>query len=154
MSKSLEDLKPEVAQKARALISAMNDIGDRIVITSTLRSDIEQLAMFAQGRSDLAVVNALRMMCGLRSLPKAENTYTISKCDGQTNQSRHQQGRAFDVVLLAKDGRPIWRIVGEDIERYKTLGVIAKAHGLTWGGDWAPFDAISGIGFDAFHMEL
>lgn len=154
MSKSLEDLKPEVAQKARALISAMNDIGDRIVITSTLRSDIEQLAMFAQGRSDLAVVNALRMMCGLRSLPKAENTYTITRCDGQTTKSRHQEGRAFDVVLLAKDGRPIWKIAGEDIERYKTLGVIAKAHGLRWGGDFTPLDPVTGLGWDCFHCEL
>jgi hypothetical protein len=158
LSKYLDDLKPEVARKARDFLAAMTDLGERVVVTSTLRTDIEQLAMYAQGRAQgtegLKVVNALRMMAGLRSLAKAENEYTISRCDGQTTHSKHQSGDAFDAVILAKDGKPIWKIEGEDIERYKTLGVIAKAHGLTWGGDWPPINPATGIGFDPYHMEL
>ena len=153
MSKYLDDLKPEVAQKARDLIAGMDTLGDRVVVTSTLRTDIEQLAMYAQGRAQLDVVNALRMICGLPSLPKAENGYTISNCDGQTNHSKHQAGEAFDVVLLAKDGKPIWKING-DAERYKTLGALAKAQGLKWGGDFEPINPVTGLGFDPFHCEI
>ncbi len=159
MSKYLDDLKPEVAQKAREFIAAMLDLNERVVVTSTLRSDMEQLAMFAQGRArgteGLKVVNALRMLCGMRSLPAAENEYTISNCDGQTKQSKHQSGEAFDVVLLNKDnGKPIWTIWGDNIERYKTLGLMAKAHGLKWGGDFKPLNEVTGIGWDPFHCEL
>jgi hypothetical protein len=171
LSKSLEDLKPEVAQKARAFLTDANEYldphdlevhtGERAIITSTLRSDIEQLANFAQGKSQLRVVNAARMMAGMKSLAKSENEYSISECDGQIDKSKHQAGDAFDYVILGGDGKPVWRLIDKDgkpiaeyIEKYKKLGDIAKGHGLRSGIDFKPINPVTGIGWDPFHAEL
>jgi hypothetical protein len=171
LSKYLDDLKPEVAQKARAFLTEANEYldphdsdvptGERVIITSTLRTDIEQLANFAQGKSQLRVVNAARMMAGMKSLSKSENEYSISECDGQIDKSKHQTGDAFDYVILGADSKPIWKLIDKDgkpifeyIEKYKKLGAIAKAHGLHSGIDFAPINPVTGLGWDTFHAEL
>lgn len=154
MSRKLDDLRDDAKVKAYEFIADMKERGEIPVVTSTVRSDVEQLAMFAQGRAQLEVVNALRMMAGLPSLPRSENTHIISNCDGQTTRSAHQDGRAFDVVLLDSSGKPIWNISGTAVDRYKILGTIGKSHNLTWGGDFKPLDPITGLGWDAFHFEV
>jgi hypothetical protein len=152
MSRLIEDLDEATEVAARHVLLEAHSEGLSIAVTSTLRTREIQVAYFAQGRATLEVVNLLRKIAGLKPIPQDENL-VITKCDGVNSKSPHQNGRAFDLVLLNKFGDPIWHIavaVGD----YKKLGRIGKANGLTWGGDYKPIDPVTGLGWDSFHFEL
>src|SRR5690242_960967 len=48
------------------------------VIGSGMRSNEEQAALYAQGRSDLATVNRLRQRAGLGSISSSDNARTVT----------------------------------------------------------------------------
>jgi hypothetical protein len=98
MSTDISDLVPEVFHKANKLLGALDTGEIRYVVTSTLRTQAEQLALFAQGRAQLEVVRALRESADMRVLHPSENKYTVTNADGMTKLSLHQGGRALDVV--------------------------------------------------------
>ena len=153
MSKLIEDLNEPAERRARSVLLAAHAAGLSLLVTSTLRTEDEQVALFSQGRAQLVVVNLLRRRAGLKPIGDGENAHTVTQCDGVNAKSKHQGGRAVDVVILDKFGNPIW-IMGKAIAEYKQLGVIAKANGFNWGGDFTPLDAVTGIGIDPFHLEV
>jgi len=70
-----------------------------------------------------------------------------SLCDGHKKISYHQKWRAKDIVIIDKNGNPIWG----HTPKYDILGEIWKALDGRWGGDWfkegkTKFD-------DVYHME-
>jgi hypothetical protein len=144
MSKLLEDLVPEALFKA---VHAMAELADKTIpvcIVSTLRTDREQAALHLQGRASLEVVNAAREAAGMKPIGPDENKYTVTNCDGVRLKSRHQSGRALDVV--PREGvRPVWP--GADDPRWKQISDVMKKAGFTWGGDWTAF-------LDLPHFEL
>lgn len=133
-SRKLDDLLPEVADMARDLIHRCAARGIKLLVTATYRSPEEQLALWMQGRADLAAVNAQRRAVGLAPITAQENARRVTKA--RPGQSLHEQRRAFDVVpLLDLDGdgdldaqwrSPDWDTIGEQGERC----------GLEWGGRW------------------
>lgn len=151
MSKLIEDLDDETERLARHFLLEAHSAGLSVTVTSTLRTREIQLAYFAQGRATLEVVNLLRKVAGLKPIPKDENL-VITKCDGVNTKSKHQEGKAFDVVLLNKYGDPIWHVATVFMD-YKKMGEIGESEGLTWGGRFKPIDPATGIGFDPFHFE-
>jgi len=116
-SRKLTDLHPEVQAKARALVAKCRAAGIDLLVTCTWRSDEEQAALYAQGRTKPGriVTNA------------------------QPGQSKHNgkqgEARALDVVPLV-NGKPVWGTDGEDGVLWERVGVIGESCGLQWAGRW------------------
>jgi len=151
VSNKISDLLPEVRDIATAFLAALDAAKLSYVITSTFRTVDEQIAYFAQGRAPLDIVNLLRRRAEMRPITAADNTYTITKCDGVTSRSNHQGGRAMDVVPMV-GGLPTWDYRKYAFE-YKAIGAIGKSVGFRWGGEWPPLDVVSGLGWDPPHFE-
>jgi peptidoglycan L-alanyl-D-glutamate endopeptidase CwlK len=107
-SRSLDDLRPEVRPQVDAFLAACKAASIDVLVTCTLRSNAEQAALYAQGRT----------------------TPGIRVTDAPAGRSAHNFGLAIDVVPVVngkldwerKD--PVWQKVGQ-------LGVIAN---LQWAG--------------------
>jgi peptidoglycan L-alanyl-D-glutamate endopeptidase CwlK len=116
-SRDLNDLHPTVRALARAHLAACEAAGIDLIITSTLRDNESQTALYNQGRYG----NPGRIVTNARA-----------------GQSWHNWGLAYDVVPL-RAGKPVWGTTGEDLELWERVGELGKACGLEWAGDWANF---------------
>ena len=103
---------------------------------NTCRTVYDQLALAAQGRSDLVIVNALRKLQGMYLLSEKENKRgrTVTEADGVFQESDHQHKTAMDIVPCGKTGNPIWP--PPDDPRWLILGVAGERAGFKWGGRW------------------
>jgi peptidoglycan L-alanyl-D-glutamate endopeptidase CwlK len=113
MSRQVEDLVPAVQQRAKALVNAAKDAGIDLLITSTYRSNEEQAALYAQGRTK----------------PGAIVT------NARPGDSYHNWRCAFDVVPL-RNGKPVWSTSGPDGDLWRKIGEMGEAVGLEWAGRW------------------
>lgn len=106
----LDQLKSIVKSKAEALIARCRDQGINLIVTSTYRSNDEQNALYAQGRTTPGpiVTNA------------------------KAGQSFHNWRVAFDVVQTV-NGVPNWNC------DWSRIGSIGESCGLEWGGRWTSF---------------
>lgn len=133
MSNRLSDLKPAVRRMAESAIEELYRRGILVVVTSTIRTVDEQIALYAQGRTPLEVVNSLRAKAGMPRIAPAENKYTVTNCDGIKTKSRHQDGKALDVVP-AENSKPVWP---KDTDpRWRQIAEVMVKHGFRWGMDW------------------
>lgn len=123
MSNRLEDLQPDVREKAVALIEAASAAGMPIRITHTLRSLDEQAHLYAQGRT----------------LPGA----VVTKA--RPGWSWHNFGRAFDICFAGKKPYP-----PKNDPRWLKVGQAGEALGLNWGGPNGKGDRFT---FDRPHFE-
>lgn len=108
-SKDINELIPELQEKAKLLIDLCDAKSIEIRITSTYRDFEYQNFLYAQGR--------------IRPGKKVTNA--------PAGASFHNFRRAFDIVVI-KNGIADWN----DLELYKKVGEIGKAIGLEWGGDF------------------
>ena len=122
----LRGCHPELKARVTALIDALARQGLDLVLTQGVRSVAQQQALYAQGRYKPGKV--------------------VTNCDGLVRVSNHQPkadgyGYAVDVA---------WRNAHGDIDwegPWDTLGAVASAQGLIWGGYWTRFQ-------DRPHLEL
>lgn len=125
MSRRITDLIPPVQEKFLLFQSLMEAAGINFIVTSTLRTQEEQNALYAQGRTK------------------------PGKIVTWTRNSRHASGRAFDITILI-NGKLCWNpeldADGDGISEYTEAGNIGKLIGLEWGGDF--------MHVDACHFEL
>ncbi|NWG72753.1 MAG: M15 family metallopeptidase [Parvularculaceae bacterium] len=116
MSK-LDGLHPIVRQKAEALIAICAAAKLPIIVTQGLRTDEEQAALWAKGRTAPG--------------PKVTNA--------KPGHSYHNYGLAFDIAVV-KNGRPTWddkvSVDGDETPDYVEVGEIGEQLGLEWGGRW------------------
>jgi peptidoglycan L-alanyl-D-glutamate endopeptidase CwlK len=124
--------------------------GLRYKVLETYRSLEVQQAYYAQGRQSLIVVNSLRAHAGLYALTETENQRTITNCDGITTKSKHQEGRAVDVVPIV-NGRIPWDTVAHK-DLWLQFGNLGKEAGFSWGGDWGK--TATKLGWDCPHYEI
>lgn len=108
-SRDLKDLLPVVAAKCEAFIAECKRQGIDVLITSTLRDNESQAALYAQGRTTPG------------------NKVTNAKA----GQSFHNYACAFDFVPLV-NGKAQWN----DLKLFERCGVIAESVGLEWAGRW------------------
>ncbi len=115
-SRSLDDLHPIVAAKARAHLAACKAEGIDLLVTCTYRDPAEQARLFAQGRTapGKIVTNA------------------------RPGQSFHEYRVAYDVVPM-RAGKPVWGTAGADMELWKRVGALGIAQELEWAGNWTRF---------------
>ena len=136
MSRKLEDLLPPVAAAAARAIADLNARNIPVVVTSTLRTQDEQAALYAQNRESLEAVNAKRAKAGMYRLVESENKYTVTNADGIKHKSNHQSGKALDVVP-SQGGNPVWPQPSDP--RWSQIAAVFKLHGFEWGGEWKDF---------------
>ena len=108
-SRSLDDLEPETRRRAKRFIEECAAAGIDVLIYCTHRSNAEQDALYAQGRSAPGAV--------------------VTNARG--GQSWHNWRRAFDFVPLV-GGKAAWN----DADLYRRAGIIAEQCGLEWAGRW------------------
>jgi peptidoglycan L-alanyl-D-glutamate endopeptidase CwlK len=121
----LARVHPELAQRARRVLSAMAVLGFPMTITDGNRTVDEQRALYAKGRTAPGAI--------------------VTNADGVRSKSNHQDGRAIDCAFIGADGNPHWR----DDAPWRAYGECAKALGLKWGGDFKSLK-----GGDRPHIEL
>ena len=115
-SRDLKDLLPVVAAKAGAFVAACRAAGIDVLITSTLRDNEAQNALYAQGRTSPGkiVTNA------------------------KAGQSWHNHACAFDFVPVVH-GKAMW----DDARTFERCGKIAESVGLEWAGRWSSFKELA-----------
>jgi peptidoglycan L-alanyl-D-glutamate endopeptidase CwlK len=131
----LQGLTPETRDLCLVFISVAADQGIPVRLTQAWRSSKVQNALWWQGRTDRAEVNALREEAGLAPLKSWERNKVVT--NAPAGSSRHEFGEAFDVVPMRWDQRlvPNWAS-----PHWKKLGEIGEALGLVWGGRWTKPD--------------
>lgn len=109
---------------------------------------MRHIAGLSRGIAPIAFqfVNAMRqagipayISSGRRTL--AEQARLVASGASRTMQSKHVDGRAFDIDILgySRDDLPTWW--------WQQVGEYAEGLGLVWGGRWTTF-------YDAGHFEV
>ena len=113
-SRSLADLAQPVEQAARLMLDKCRAAGIDLLIYCTLRSNNEQAALYAQGRTAPGVI------------------VTNAK-PGQSMHNPDKTGKAwaFDAVPLI-NGKAAW----DNAPLIDKVGLIGEACGLEWAGRW------------------
>jgi peptidoglycan L-alanyl-D-glutamate endopeptidase CwlK len=128
----LDDIAAPLRYRVGLILQAMAILNIRMFVASGLRSDKEQMALFAQGRTVPGQV--------------------VTQLDGVTKRSNHQRklsgpyagfGTAVDMAFIDADGKASWA----ETMPWTLYGRMATSLGLTWGGDWVSFK-------DKPHIEL
>jgi peptidoglycan L-alanyl-D-glutamate endopeptidase CwlK len=112
MSRDINELEPHVAWLCHKFIEACEKQGVIVIVTSTFRSDEEQAALYAIGRT------------------KPGNKVTNAK----PGCSFHNWRVAFDMCPVIH-GKAIWN----DKALYERCGDIGEQLGLEWSGRWKKF---------------
>jgi len=115
-SRSLSDLLPVVAAKCDSFIAKCKQNGIDVIITSTLRDNESQNALYAQGRTTAGKI--------------------VTNAKG--GQSFHNYGCAFDFVPVV-NGKAQWN----DTKTFERCGEIAESVGLEWAGRWKSFKELA-----------
>lgn len=103
------DLRPDVQQLYTEFSRRMKDHGLDFILTNVARKEIEQKALYAQGRENLSVTNELRKQAGLPAITGAENkkkvTWTLKS--KHVTDDNNPKSRAFDIVIM-QGAKPVW----------------------------------------------
>jgi peptidoglycan L-alanyl-D-glutamate endopeptidase CwlK len=110
--KNINALLPIVEKMANEWLAKCEEQGLDVIVTSTYRTNEEQDALYAQGRTTPGSI--------------------VTKAKG--GQSMHNYKVALDFAPL-KNGKVDWN----DLALFKRVADIGKTCGFTWGGDWVNF---------------
>lgn len=121
MTDKLKGVHPTLVARVNHLQMAMTELGYPMIVTDGLRSESEQRALYAQGRTAPGLI--------------------VTQADGVTHRSNHQAhddgyGHAVDMAFLDANGRPTW----EEHLPWGLYGLAAQTLGLVWGGAWSTPD--------------
>ena len=140
-TRSPQDLIEPVYLRWQLWDIAMHDAHLNYILTRVACSQIEQEALFAQGRNPLWIVNQYRRTADLPRIEEAENhkvTWTL--------ESKHivdptrPKARAFDFAIKRSEKEIVWSLKVDTNESagpdYAEAGRIWEKLGGTWGGSW------------------
>lgn len=127
MIDKLAGVHPMLVEKVKRILYASAELGFPMLVTDGLRTDAEQAALYAKGRTAPGSI--------------------VTNADGVKKRSNHQAkadgfGHAVDCCFLV-NGRPSW----DQKLPWALYGEMAKSQGLVWGGDWTSI-------VDRPHIEL
>jgi len=143
-SRKIDDLIPQMRDKAQQFIDKCKSVGLSVILTCTARNIKEQIALYTQGRKSLEEVNKLRKEAGLYLISDDENkrkvTWTLNSnhiINLDDNEKDNDLAKAFDFVII-KDGKATYNVKesinNNDIPDYEECGRIGEKIGLKWGG--------------------
>lgn len=107
-SRKIGDCIPELQDKYALFESGCKLYGVDYILTCTRRTQDEQNALYAQGRTT----------------PGKKVTWTL--------RSKHIEGKAFDIAII-ENGKIDWSTSNP---KWEIAGRIGQEVGLTWGGSW------------------
>ena len=142
-SRSLDDLIPELKEKAIKHQGLCKEARIEIIFTCTARLVKEQIALYAQGRQSLDEVNELRRIAGLWSITEEANqrkvTWTLNSkhlIDLEDVNLYNDKARAYDIAIV-KEGKTNWDIKVDvndnEIADYEEVARIGESIGLKAG---------------------
>jgi peptidoglycan L-alanyl-D-glutamate endopeptidase CwlK len=112
-NRRIEDLTFDTQKKYWQFDFEMKQARIDYIVTCTLRTQIEQNALYEQGRTK------------------------PGKIVTWTRNSNHIKGTAFDIAIMV-NGKILWNpsldADGDGIAEYTEAGIIGEKVGLTWGG--------------------
>lgn len=128
MSDKLAGVHPVLVAHVQSIIAAMGELGFMLIVTDGVRTQAQQQALYAQGRTTPGRI--------------------VTHADGVKDRSNHQLhddglGHAVDCCFVV-EGKPSWA----ETLPWRCYGEMAKALGLKWGGDWPEPET------DRPHLEL
>lgn len=130
-SRSLEDLHPLLKPIAKKFIAQCRTQGIELLVICTYRTDAEQNALYAQGRTTPG-----KIVTNAPAGGKAPHNFSVNGIPAS---------RAFDAVpvrlgkLVWNTKDPVWNV----------LGKMAVGLGLDWGGNWKSLKD-----YDHFELKL
>lgn len=107
-------LHPWLKYKLDLLLKKCEKKGIYLIITEGYRTEKRQDELYAKGRTTKGKI--------------------VTNARGNSYQSQHQWGIAFDIALNSENPDYIY-----DLKTIKEVAKIAKKVGLEWGGDWKTF---------------
>jgi peptidoglycan L-alanyl-D-glutamate endopeptidase CwlK len=124
----LAGVHPALINRVRLILDAMATLGHPMLVTDGVRTQAQQQALYAKGRT----------------APGSK----VTNVDGVRVKSNHQPkadgfGHAVDCCFFDERGKPSWA----ESHPWRLYGEMAKALGLVWGGDWKSI-------VDKPHVEL
>jgi len=145
-SRRIVDLHIDLQGPCQEWLDWLNEVGVKVFITCTFRSEEEQNALYAQGREDLDYVNLLRKAVGLYPIDHSKNIVVTNAMGGQSPHNfegpdNNPMALAFDFALCEKGHE--WDLKADfnndDVSDYEQAGAVAIELGLDWGGNWTSF---------------
>ena len=137
-SRKIEDLTTRTREKYQMFSTCMAKAGIPFDVTCTSRTDLEQVALYCQGRVSLRTVNRIRRLAALPLIMTKENAHRVT----WTLKSRHivhddrPLSDAFDIALM-RDKQIHWDIKADvndnEIPDYLEAAKIAQECGLVAG---------------------
>lgn len=127
MGRDQTNLHPRLKDALPKILGAMSVAGFPMMVTDTERTQEEQMALYAKGRTAPGPI--------------------VTNADGFKKKSNHQTkvdgyAHACDCCFIV-NGHASW-----DIHHpWKVYGALAEAMGLVWGGNWKSF-------IDLPHIEV
>lgn len=114
--RDLTKVHPKLQETVPKILEAMGALGHPMLVTDTLRTESEQKALYAQGRTAPGLI--------------------VTNADGVVKKSNHQAkadglGHAVDLCFLV-DNKPSWALQ----HPWKLYGLAAETLGLRWGGSF------------------
>lgn len=144
-SRRLEDLVPEVQERAREHVMRCADAGIELLIYCTLRDTHEQARLYRQSRTKEQVQAKIDQYKsrGFPALGKILKDVGPQKSGPKVTgagpgESFHQYSMAYDCVPVL-NGKPVWSSSGEGGKIWAKVGELGKKTGLEWAGDWTSF---------------
>ena len=124
-SRKISDLTPDVQRKYRLFEAKMRALKIDYIVTCTLRTVEEQVALYAMGRTAPGRVVTWTLFS--RHIPRDDDRGTINA----------GKSHAFDIVITHDSG-PVWDVKcdvnQDDIPYYMQTGQVGESVGLKWGG--------------------
>ena len=117
--RNVSQLHPELQKKVVKLQKECLKAGIKIKIGECFRTEAEQNALYAKGRTTPGSI--------------------VTNARGNSYSSMHQWGVAFDFFLnidVDKDGKTSDDAFNNATKLFNKVGAIGKKLGLEWGGDW------------------
>lgn len=119
-SRNIDDLHIDIKKKCLDLVHNCKQQGIEILVICTYRSNEEQAALYAKGRTEPGPIRT-------NARPgQSLHNYTV---DGRA------AARAFDVVPIVH-GKCLWETTGAALTIWNRIGAEGKALGLAWAGEW------------------
>lgn len=122
-NRDLSKLTPKFRRKLEAIIADLAGHGIGLVIVEGWRSVARQRYLYEQGRKRKGPI--------------------VTYKNGVERKSYHQSGNAADVIFTDGEHRywpALRKANGSLTEEWALLASAAKAHEVTWGGNWAMLD--------------
>ena len=107
-------MQPAAAAAARRVICRLAAKGIKVGVVSTLRTNAQQAALYAQGRTTAGSIVT----------------------HAPAGRSFHNYGLAIDLCPLDQNGNINW---SAPREQWNAMGEAGQKEGFQWGGDWTGF---------------